>query len=766
MSESRRQLRRRDVFVVVGAYALVAALWILFSDRAMELLFRTPEQIIRVSLFKGWLFVAVTSLLLYVLVRRLMLRGEVAHRRELEAYEKGQRTLDLLSAIANNSEDAIFAKDLQGRYLFFNDASGRFVGKSAAEVVGRDDRAIFPPAQAERVMAIGRRVIERGRTETNEERLQTALGERVFLATKGPLRDPDGRVFGLFGISRDITERKQAEEALEAYRGRLEEQVEARTRELAVAKTEAEAASVAKSAFLANMSHEIRTPLNGIVGMAHLIERGGLSPRQQDQMGKLKTASDHLLAVINAVLELSKIEAGKLTLDTQPVRIETIIDNVCALVHDRVEARRLALVREVGRLPQGLVGDATRLQQALLNYVGNAVKFTEAGRITLSVRCEDEDAHGARIRFEVSDTGVGIAPEALERIFGAFEQADNAVGGSYGGTGLGLAITRKIARLMGGDAGARSTPGVGSTFWFSARLQKAAGEVAEAEAGAEDPLGALQAAFAGARILLVDDEPFNREIAKTLLEEAGLQVDTAEDGAQALERVAAQDYRAILMDMRMPRVDGLEATARLRATARGATVPVIALTAGAFAEDRARCLEAGMNDFLAKPVEPDLLYATVHKWLRRPAGDGGADPVWSVEYSVGVGILDDQHRRLLALCARAAASLDRDDRALLADLLEQMRRYAAEHFHTEERLLEAHGYPGLEAQRQEHAAYLNGLAELQVAQAGGTLTRATVHGFLREWWLGHILASDMGYKGWLSAAQGEGGPPAPDGSSH
>ena len=279
-----------------------------------------------------------------------------------------------------------------------------------------------------------------------------------------------------------------------------------------------------------------------------------------------------------------------------------------------------------------LQGDRTRLQQALLNYLANAIKFTASGSVTLSARVEEERTGDVLLHLSVRDTGPGIAPEALARLFSPFEQADNSITRQYGGTGLGLVITRRLAERMGGQAGAQSQPGQGSTFWFTARLDKAASLPPAPVAGPQvDPAAQIRQGFAGRRVLLAEDEPVNREVTLALLGLAGLQADTAEDGAQALDRITArpQAYALVLMDVQMPVLDGLEATQRLRAWERRrqagqapdgavAHLPVLAMTANAFAEDRAACLAAGMDDFIAKPVEPEALFATLLRWLRGP----------------------------------------------------------------------------------------------------------------------------------------------------
>ncbi|MCH2219372.1 MAG: ATP-binding protein, partial [Dechloromonas sp.] len=276
-------------------------------------------------------------------------------------------------------------------------------------------------------------------------------------------------------------------------------------------------------------------------------------------------------------------------------------------------------VVETDAIACSLLGDSTRLSQALMNYVGNAVKFTEAGRITVCVRKVREDDATVTMRFDVTDTGIGIPQEAVGRLFSAFEQADNSTTRRYGGTGLGLAITQKLARLMGGDAGVNSREGDGSTFWFSARLKKAGGAVQVAATEDEPVFDVLQRRFAGRRVLIVDDEPINREIAQLMLEEAGLVIDLAGDGVEGVASAGHNAYDLILMDMQMPHMDGLEATRCIRGMPGREQLPILAMTANAFVEDRARCLAVGMNDFIAKPIDPAHLYELVVRWLKDAA---------------------------------------------------------------------------------------------------------------------------------------------------
>ncbi|MCO5976334.1 ATP-binding protein [Ideonella oryzae] len=557
----------------------------------------------------------------------LSVARDISRRLALEA-ELNQREKQLWFAL-NEATDGLWDWNIPAGEVFFSPQLKRMLGYGPDEMPPSLEtwtRNVHPD-DAPQVMARLQDHLA-GRRQRYEAvyRLRCRNGDHLWVEDRGRVceRDDQGAPTRVVGMVQDVTARHDAQEELRRHREHLEELVQERTAALSEAKAAAEAASQAKSRFLANMSHELRTPLAGVIGLAGLALQAAQPPGLRDQLGKIEQASQHLLSLINDILDLSKIEAERMVLEAEPFVLGSVIDSVYHLSAHRAHAKGLALQVDIDPTlaRQPVVGDALRLKQVLLNLVDNAIKFTPQGQVTVTLTQGHAAEDGSLwLLGEVRDSGIGVSPELHPRLFQPFEQADGSTSRRHGGTGLGLTISRQLVRMMGGDIGLESAPAQGTRVWFTLRLPVASGASAAARVEATDTapasLQVLRARHAGRRVLVAEDDPVSAEVCCALLRQAGLQPELATDGQVAWDMAAWQTYDLLLMDMQMPRMGGLEATQQIRAAGACRDAPIVALTANAFEDDQRRCLAAGMDAYLTKPVDPARLYSVLCEQLDR-----------------------------------------------------------------------------------------------------------------------------------------------------
>jgi len=539
--------------------------------------------------------------------------GVLGTASDITASRAAEQSLQEAASVFHHANEAILITDPAGDILDVNPAFTEITGYRRDEVLGDNPRLLQSGLHdSSFYAALWQAIIHEGRW--SGEIWNRRKDGSIFVArqTISSIRDEAGNVRRYVGLFSDYT-------ALKEQQLELERLVESRTQDLQIAKEAAEAANRAKSTFLANMSHELRTPISGIIGMISLARRHIGDPENLDRLEKAERSAQHLLALLNDILDLSKIEAEHLKLETLPLTLSMLAANLPVLFGERTSSKGLELDIQQDPLlaERRYLGDPLRLGQVLINLVGNAIKFSEHGQITVTSQLLEEGSNDDLIRFAVRDQGIGIPAETLPRLFTAFEQADGSMTRKYGGTGLGLAISKRLVEMMGGRIGVQSQPGIGSEFWFTVRLRHDVAPIDTGTTGADADAAEdeLRRNHTGARILLAEDEAICREVMLELLGEIGLNIDSASDGDQAVKLAAENRYDLILMDMQMPHRNGLDATRAIRAAPTNRDTPILAMTANVFEQDRQACLDAGMNEHLAKPVIPEVLYASLLKWL-------------------------------------------------------------------------------------------------------------------------------------------------------
>jgi len=526
----------------------------------------------------------------------------------------------LLDTVLDSVDAHVYMLNRERRYTYVNARTAEAMGRARRDVIGKLDRDVLPPATADAYWEQDRQVFEHGAHQAGQFEFVQHDGEvRQFWTVKVPVLC-DGQVSAVIGLSTDVTG-------------------------LHNLKAQADAANLAKSNFLSNMSHEIRTPMNSIIGMSHLALKSAASPKQRDYLEKIHHSGQHLLGIIDDILDFSKIEAGKLDLELLDFSLDKLMQNIAHQLGDAASGRGLSLEFDIdANLEQQLRGDPLRLEQVLLNFTANAIKFSEDGVVRIRARGLQQCDSGTLVRFEVADSGIGMTPAELGKLFKAFHQGDPSTTRRYGGTGLGLVISKQLAELMGGSVGVDSAPGAGSTFWFTARLAKS---VSFLRAGPEPVPQQVLDQIAGVCILLVEDNVFNQQVGRELLEDAGAAVVVANNGREAIALMLRRRFDCVLIDLQMPVMDGFETTRVIRSDPRLRDAVIIALTANAGRDDQARARACGMDEFVTKPVSPNLLFEVIARALgtRTPAAPAPAGMLDMAALALSFGANHDKMRK-------------------------------------------------------------------------------------------------------------------------
>jgi PAS domain S-box-containing protein len=505
-----------------------------------------------------------------------------------------------LSILLSTIPALVYFKDTDLKYILVNKSFERFVNLPFFGIQGKKVEELIPEYKTNNYQEMELEVIQSGLPLYNIEETITKNKRKIWLTTNlAPYRDNEGEIIGLVGISWDITFRKNYEN------------------ELQDAKEQAEEGTRAKSEFLANMSHEIRTPMNGIIGMAEILKQANLGDQEQENLDILISSTRSLLSLVNDILDISKIEAGKVELEIEDFKIRNILKDIENITYIKAEEKALDYKTFINpKVPEFLKGDPSRLKQIILNLVNNAVKFTQKGQVHIYIDIDEENDKGIKLLVRVNDTGIGISEEGKKNLFKLFSQVDTSTTKNYGGTGLGLSIAKRLVMLMGGEIGMESKQDHGSTFWFTAWMDRSD----QADKIPESPPKKVQEVKIDEQkklsILLAEDNEINQKIIQYSLNNAGFNVDIAQNGQEAIDMYHKNNYDLVLMDVQMPVLDGYEATAHIRemeaTVLNGSRIPIVALTANAMKGDREKCLDAGMDEYLSKPFTPDDLIGIIH----------------------------------------------------------------------------------------------------------------------------------------------------------